>query len=45
LSDWRPRSLKRDPEPTTKSFTVLDTNTSPAPATALTNLTVGSALI
>ena len=28
---WLPRSAKRNPEPATRSFTVLDTSTSPAP--------------
>ena len=36
LRDWLPRSPKRNPEPATRSFTVLDTNTSPAPASAAT---------
>jgi hypothetical protein len=36
LRDWLKRSLKRNVEPTTKSFTVLDTNTSPAAASAAT---------
>ena len=36
LRDWLPRSPKRSPEPATRSFTVLDTNTSPAPASAAT---------
>jgi len=36
LRDRMPKSLKRKPEPATRSFTVLDTNTSPAPAKAAT---------
>ena len=36
LRDWLPRSPKRSPDPATRSFTVLDTNTSPAPASAAT---------
>jgi len=36
LRDWLPRSPKRSPEPATRSFTVLDTKTSPAPASAAT---------
>ena len=36
LSNWLPRSPKCKPEPATRSFTVLDTNTSPAPASAAT---------
>ncbi len=36
LRDWLPRSPKRSPDPATRSFTVPDTNTSPAPASAAT---------
>jgi len=36
LRDWVPRSLKRRPEPATKSLTVLDTKTSLRPASAAT---------
>jgi hypothetical protein len=36
LRDWVPRSLKCNPEPATRSFTVLDTKTSLALASAAT---------
>jgi hypothetical protein len=44
LSDWVPRSSKRNAEPATSSFTVLDTRTSPAPASAATRAPMCTAI-
>ena len=44
FSSWVPRSSNEIPEPATRSFTVLETSTSPAPASAATRAPVCTAM-